>query len=210
MPTLARRAIDRFVAAHATAARVLDLGCGQGPYAHHFPNRVGCDVAPSQAVHVLADAQCLPFKDETFDFVLSTEMLEHVLCPEDSVREMWRVLRRGGQLLLTTRFLYPIHSAPFDYWRFTRYGLEHLFEGWTVELIAPDVPDSGAARLVAEMALNRHGRWFRWPAKAVVRALHRILHVIEGRLPIDGEPALASGYIVLARKEAPFATPGAG
>jgi SAM-dependent methyltransferase len=159
-------------------------------------------MAPSPAVHVVADARRLPFRDQTFDVVVSTEMLEHVLSPEQAVGEMWRVLRHGGKLVLTTRFLYPIHSQPADYWRFTRYGLEHLFRGWAVELIAPDVTDFGAARLVGEAALNRHGRWLRWPAKAVVRILHRALGLIQSRLPRNGGPVAACGYVVVARKMA--------
>jgi SAM-dependent methyltransferase len=68
----------------------------------------------------------LPFLDGSFDVVLCTEVLEHLTEPQRAIDEMYRVLEPGGQLLLTTRFLFPIHDAPHDYFRYTKYGLLYL------------------------------------------------------------------------------------
>ena len=65
------------------------------------------------------DAHALDFPDDSFDTVVSTEMLEHDSAFWLSLAEMGRVLRPGGSLLLTTRGNgFPRHSHPHDYWRF--------------------------------------------------------------------------------------------
>ena len=201
MPTASRSAVDRFVRKQAMDARVLDLGCGRGPYAALFANRVGCDIEPSPAVHVVADAEALPFGPGVFDMVLSTEMLEHVRNPERAVAEMGRVLRPGGRLVLTTRFLYPIHSEPNDYFRFTRYGLLYLFRGWQVERLSEDLDGSRAAFQLIEFCMNPWPRFARWPAKFALRAVRAVAAAWTGRHGIGGKcPAVASGYCLVAKK----------
>jgi ubiquinone/menaquinone biosynthesis C-methylase UbiE len=69
----------------------------------------------------------LQFPDESFDFVLSDQVLEHVKGnPQQAIDESWRVLRPGGIALHTTCFINPIHEAPDDYWRFTPEALKLL------------------------------------------------------------------------------------
>ena len=119
---LTRVTLDRFIQAHATPARTLDIGAQNGPYPAFFPNRVALDLRPGRGVQILGDAQALGLADGTFDVVLCTEVLEHLPEPQRAVDEMFRVLKPGGTLLLTTRFLFPIHDAPHDYFRFTKYG----------------------------------------------------------------------------------------
>lgn len=123
---LTRVTLDRFIAAHASRGRTLDLGAQNGPYASHFPRRIALDLHPGAGVHLRADAHTLPFVDGSFDVVLCTEVLEHLPEPQRAIDEMFRVLTPGGELLLTTRFLFPIHDAPHDYFRYTKYGLRYL------------------------------------------------------------------------------------
>ena len=129
---LTRITLDRFIAAHATAGRTLDIGAQNGPYATHFPHRIGLDIRPGAGVAIIGDAQALGIGDATFDTVLCTEVLEHLPEPQKAVDEMYRVLRPGGELLLTTRFLFPIHDAPHDYFRYTKYGLRHLLRRFDI------------------------------------------------------------------------------
>ncbi len=125
---LTRVTLDRFIAAQATGARTLDLGAQNGPYAAHFPRRIAVDLQPAAGLHVRADAHALPFVDGAFECVLCTEVLEHLPEPQRAIDEMYRVLAPGGRMVLTTRFLFPIHDAPHDYFRFTKYGLRHLLQ----------------------------------------------------------------------------------
>ena len=69
----------------------------------------------------------LKFKNDEFDLVLMLEVLEHVDQPFSASEEILRVLRPGGILLLSTPFTFGIHDAPYDFWRFTKYGLRKMF-----------------------------------------------------------------------------------
>jgi len=129
---LTRVTLDRFIAAHASERRTLDIGAQNGPYAAHFPRRIALDITRGNGVQVLGDAQALGIREASFDVVLCTEVLEHLPEPQRAIDEMFRVLVPGGQLLLTTRFLFPIHDEPHDYFRFTKYGLRHLLRRFEI------------------------------------------------------------------------------
>lgn len=154
---LTRVTLDRFVAAHANAGRTLDLGAQNGPYAVHFPRRIAVDLQPAAGLHARGDAHALPFVDGAFDVVLCTEVLEHLQEPQRAIDEMHRVLKPGGQLLLTTRFLFPIHDAPHDYFRFTKYGLRYLLRRFERIDIEEETDSVGAlAVLVQRLGMQAH------------------------------------------------------
>jgi len=73
------------------------------------------------------DWKSLPFDDQSFDLVLSDQVLEHVDDPFGCVAEARRVIRPGGLQVHTTCLLNPIHGSPGDNWRFTPNGLRLLF-----------------------------------------------------------------------------------
>ncbi len=132
------------MASNRTEETVLELGCGQSKYSKYFPNRIAVDIVKRGGVDIVADSHHLPFISSRFSTVMTTEMLEHVHDPQRVVNEIERVLQPGGRLILTTRFLYPIHEAPFDYYRFTKYGLAHLFRNWSdVDIRADTSPFEG-------------------------------------------------------------------
>ena len=121
----------------STNGRVLDIGCGRQPLMGHLHpscTYFGLDYLPTgqklydAQPNVFGDAHMLPFVDGTFDTVLLLEVLEHLSEPVHAIHEACRVLAKGGRLIVTTPFLYPIHDAPGDYYRWTRYGLEHLIQ----------------------------------------------------------------------------------
>ena len=114
---------------------LLDVGCGQKPYQKFFPHikkYVGLDQAntptKSQNVDVFGDALDLPFPNDSFDSVLSTQTLEHVKDPQKMILEVARVLKKEGRVLLTAPLTWEIHDEPNDYFRFTPFGLSELFE----------------------------------------------------------------------------------
>ena len=138
---LTRRSLDVFLAKHASSARALDVGGGSTGHEHSrfFPNRTTVDIDPARKPDVVGDAHALPFNDASFKLVLCTEVLEHLVNPPQAIAEMYRVLTLGGTLILTTRFVYPLHDAPHDYFRFTRFGLEKLLESWSEVSIIPEL-----------------------------------------------------------------------
>lgn len=131
---ISRERLDPFIARHASDKKTLDVGCTNGPYVKLFPNRIGIDIRKAKAVDIIADVHDLHmFKDNTFDIVLCTEVLEHLHTPSKAISEMKRVLKKGGKLILTTRFIFPLHDTPGDYYRFTREGLEFLLKDFKIE-----------------------------------------------------------------------------
>lgn len=137
---ITRGCLEEFLKKHSSDKKTLDIGSGGSLYGYDrfFPNRVTVDIDPARNPEVVADVHDLPFKDEEFDIILCIEVLEHVLDPRRAIAEMNRVLKVGGTLILTTRFVYPIHDAPNDYWRFTKYGLKELLKEWDVQELIPE------------------------------------------------------------------------
>lgn len=134
---LFREAVTRLAACKV----VLDLGTSYRfrkelePFAHRFAGRYVALGHHARAcfgdrnVNVDGDIQALPFQGESADGVLCIEVLEHVPNPQAAVDEMYRVLRHGGQLLLTTPFLSGYHGESGEYGDFYRYtdeGLRYL------------------------------------------------------------------------------------
>jgi len=111
--------------------RILDYGCGGSPYRSLFPNSeyIRADFTPCEGLDLLLPADStLPASDSSFDMVLSTQVLEHVPEPAHYIEECFRVLKPGGQLLLTTHGLFEDHGCPYDFQRWTADGLRLLVE----------------------------------------------------------------------------------
>jgi len=108
---------------------LLDIGCGKKPYLEIFKNKVssyiGLDLKEGD---VIGSALDLPFPDESFDTVFSSQVLEHVEDPFLMMREVTRVLKKGGYLILTAPLFWCLHEEPRDFFRFTKYSLQLLAE----------------------------------------------------------------------------------
>lgn len=135
---LARRGLQQAVTGCAPNmnGRLLDVGCGQKPYAYLFDvdDYVGLELdTPNNRAYKRADQYYdgtrIPFSDASFNCVLCNQVLEHVFEPKHFLSEMRRVLKPGGRLLLTVPFVWDEHEQPWDYARYTSFGLRHLLEG---------------------------------------------------------------------------------
>lgn len=137
---LGRACVSGFVRQAAASlpagSRVLDAGAGECAYkplfAHCRYQSVDLAVGESQwnyaHLDFVAPLHALPMADDSYDAVLCTQVLEHVANPLDCLREMRRVLKSGGQLFMTVPMSHPEHQVPYDYYRFTSYGLRLLCE----------------------------------------------------------------------------------
>lgn len=127
--------------------RLLDLGCGEKPYKLIYEetceSSIGVDVETckhdQKQVDVFASADNLPFEKDSFDTVLCTNVLEHVANMEEAFREIERVIIQGGRLIVAVPFLYPVHEAPYDFYRYTESGLKYQLvkNGFQVEKCLP-------------------------------------------------------------------------
>jgi len=77
------------------------------------------------------DMHEMPYNDNTFDYVIADQVIEHVRKPWIGVEEIRRVLKPGGLTILTSGLMTPVHGEPHDYWRFTFYGMEVLCENFS-------------------------------------------------------------------------------
>jgi SAM-dependent methyltransferase len=124
--------VRRAAATVEAPARVLDAGAGDGRYGRWF-GHVTYESAdfcrldkPYGHLTYICDLAHVPAEDGRFDLVLLTQVLEHLPDPLGVLRELRRLLKRGGRLWLTCPLYYPEHEQPFDYYRYTQFGLRHL------------------------------------------------------------------------------------
>src|SRR5262249_40648989 len=151
---------DLFLAVRKAATSepltVLDYGAGLAPYRSLFPNshyRIA-EVASTMTFHdgligtparnkafatpdyvILPDGRILE-ESNTFDYILSTQVLEHVPNPETHLSECFRLLRPGGKLFLTTHGSYEDHGSPYDYHRWTVEGLKYDLQKTGFEVLS--------------------------------------------------------------------------
>ncbi len=133
-----QRLAFRRLAAPRLQGRVADLGAGSGPYHQELSacSLVSLDQVLTPAVQVAGSVLALPLRNGCVDGVILTETLEHVSQPELALTEVARILRPQGWLYLTTPQMWPLHYKPYDYFRFTRYGLEHLLQNAGFEVVS--------------------------------------------------------------------------
>lgn len=199
--------------------RVLDIGCADRWIEPHLPG--GCDyigldyLATGGLMYgarpdIFADASRLPLRDASIDTVLMLEVLEHLRHPAQALSEITRVLRPGGQLLLTMPFLYPVHDAPHDYQRYTCHGLAREMEaaGLIADSPTANLGSIQTAGLLLNLALG--GTASRAIADKHVSAV--LLPLIVVAIPavnltcwllgkfLPNWPALTAGYCVKATR----------
>jgi len=188
--TISRRAILRFLETQAPrlTGTVLDVGCGHQPYrslltaAPGVDRYIGLDLPPTryQRPDLVWEGTAMPLRTSSVDTALATELLEHVPDPGPLLREVHRVLRPGGRLLLTVPFLWPLHDVPDDELRYTPFRLERVLTdaGFAdVSLQATGGWDASLAQLlglwVRRRPMGRVRTPLSWAMTPVVAALAR-------------------------------------
>jgi SAM-dependent methyltransferase len=166
---------------------VLDVGSKASPYKDRIPHTryLRLDLDPRTAPDLCCDVQAIECEDAQFDALIATEVLEHLSEPQRAVDEMLRVLRPGGACIASTRFLYPYHPDPRDYYRFTWDSLGHLFRRFSeVEVM------HHGNRLQAVWTLLDHG---------IGRGLLRPFNPLIARVHFE-RTRVPLGFVVFARK----------
>lgn len=150
-----------FSARLSPSARVLDAGSGECPFRAFFAgNRyVSVDKGVGDAdwdygdLSVVADLVALPFANRSFDAALCTVVLEHVPDPHAALVELHRVLHPSGRLYVAVPQFWELHQAPNDFYRYTRYGLEHLLCSSGFRIVQLE-PTGGYFQLMGKLSID--------------------------------------------------------
>jgi SAM-dependent methyltransferase len=208
--SLHRRPILEAVQAAAPllTGRLLDVGCGNKPYAPilQCAEHVGVDVPSSphnqERFDSIYDGKVLPFGEAEFDSVLCTEVLEHCPQPSTLMTEIARVLKPGGYVLLTVPMVFHHHEEPYDFQRFTKYGIEELARSAGLDakwikarggLCAVNVAvfDTLIGHMISRRPFSDITYWTWWPIAELLLAFDRAR---------DTSNVMSLGWQMLARK----------
>lgn len=162
--------IKKTLGSYSFKGSLLDIGCGEKPYKGLFKNidtYVGIDfknysinkdfkgeVPEQYFADDYLNTLILPYENESFDNATSFQVLEHHKNPKKMISEVTRIVKPGGYILITVPFLGGIHEEPYDYQRFTQYGLRELFSSNNCEII--EIKEQGSIFSTISMLLNEH------------------------------------------------------
>ncbi len=115
---------------------LVDLGCGEAPYKEYFlqyaDKYTGVDwtkTLHNSKADVVSDLnKNIELEDEVADSIISLSVMEHLCEPQIFLNESYRILKKGGVMILQVPWQWWIHEAPYDYFRYTPYGLKYIFE----------------------------------------------------------------------------------
>lgn len=208
---ISRRKLDEKVEEYASDSKTLEVGAYGSPgYGRFFTNKTGLDIRPGLGVDVVGSVYELPFENESFDIVLCMVVMEHLEDPKSAIAEMKRVLKKGGKILVSVPFLFPIHDAPGDYWRFTKYGLKVLFKDWEIEKLEAETDMNEAFAVLLQRVAYQANFKFNKLMKVLIFSLAsfiswmpRMTRKIYGGIDKKREEpeAFTSSFFLVARKK---------
>ncbi len=153
---------------------------------------------------VCGDLHSIPLRDRSVDRILCMVVLEHTRNPRLVLQEFARILKPGGHLQMVVPFLWEEHQQPHDYFRFTRYGVQLLFESLPLELQLVHAM-GGFFRVCARRSVNFlsffQGGW-KWAVFPILVPFFGfffplMLHALDG---LDREKAFSLGFRIRAVK----------
>ncbi len=202
---------------------IFDVGCGTKPFSDLLSELgvkyLGLDTDNSfygmETIDIVATADVLPLADGVSDAILSSQVIEHLPDPENALHETNRVLKPGGLLFISFPMFYPIHAAPYDFFRYSDSGFESLcsrtgFEPlekhemsgfWYAASIFTDRQLSvfnrsfiGKFEIVKILALPLH--WLFW----LLHSAESLIYALLGKNAANSRKAWTINYVYVARK----------
>lgn len=131
--------IASFISDVPAGSRVLNIGSGgtimqaiQKNLKHSDIVVQSTDIDPDRKPDIVDDLTDTKLAPESFDFIVCSEVLEHVTKPHIAAENLFNILKPGGRCLVTTPYIFPTHDAPHDYFRYTEFGLRYLFSKFEI------------------------------------------------------------------------------
>lgn len=181
---------------------VLNVGAG-GELAALVQPCLSIDIDPKRAPDRVVDVCCLDaeFDAAQFDAVFLIEVLEHVQDPQRALAQIERVLKPGGRLVFSVPFSFEMHDTPYDFWRFTQFGLARLLTPFEdVQINRRNGYVRAAFTPLTRLWLSPH-----WPDRLIgvgflllAVPLYPLIWLADQCIKSE---ALATGYHVTARKK---------
>jgi len=215
-----RRLVDDLESAIAritdsSATEVLDIYCGSRPYEDLLPTGARCtgmDIEGNPyGVADIVSNEFLPFEDGSFDLVTCYEAFHYVEDPEYGVREIRRVLRPGGGVLISVPFVWEYDQTILEH-RYTGPELAALFQGWedvrVIEnggravawaTLTGTILERGRARIPVALGLGAAARGAFSLVYVALNGLASVLDALERRSP-GGPLTLPMNLLLTARK----------
>ena len=205
----------RYSVSNYAKGKILDVGCGNKPYESLFntnkENYIGCDVVQSSEnkVDVLCKATDIKLESNSFDTVFSTQVMEHVDNSDAMMKECNRVLKPGGAFILSVPLCWELHEEPYDFFRFTKYGLKELCERNNFDVIEI-MPNGGKWAAIIQMNINMIYSTFRKKSFSVKLLkglfINLRLTALINRIAIRldkkfYDPVLTLNYVLVAKKK---------
>jgi SAM-dependent methyltransferase len=198
---------QKYLRKYAGSGTLLNLG--SGPKILPDTRVLNVDIIPYAGVAIVAPADAVPLPDASVSSIILDNVLEHVPKPDRVIGEISRLLERGGTVYVAVPFLYPFHSSPSDFTRWTLPGLHGLLES-DFDILEEGVRCGPFSALTA--LLSHIGASILCFGSSTLRALLfnvcmlvflpiKLLDIVGAHLP--GAHEIASVVYIVARKKGP-------
>lgn len=188
-----------------TKGRVLDIGCGEfrgyeGLFKPYVDEYLCLDRMQKESIDICSDCYNIPLENNSFDTVLSTQVLEHLESPNKMISESYRLLKPGGLFIMTVPMTWGLHEEPYDFYRYTKYGIKHFLveAGYTEINVEP--LEGLFASLIQLLVDEYYAVWHSWNKKVftfVIYCLNKLGFLLDEKFPTQ---RLCLTYISTARK----------
>jgi SAM-dependent methyltransferase len=190
--------------------RLIDIGCGSKPYkgllAPYVNEHIGVDRKDTKHsksnIDLFGTAYEIPARNASFDCAICTMVLEHLEEPELALRECHRVLKPGGVAIYSVPFIWHVHEAPRDFYRFSKYGLRYLFQKVGFDILELNAL-SGFWLTFGVLSVYNLNRFNRGPVRwlRIISRFGSLIQSISYSLErIDKTEQWTSAYMLVAKK----------
>ena len=200
-----KSAIDKLLSDLPADAKGLNIGAGK---TNLDPRIENMELESGDGIDIVGSVESIPCDNESFDLVITQEVLEHVQYPHIALREIYRILKRNGMAYIQLPFIIGYHPCPKDYWRFSDEGLKAVVENANMEVMTMSMsvgPAVGFYRIAVEffaILLSSPFSKIYKPAKMFFALLLYPLKWLDPILRKNNEAnRIAGGYFVVCRKK---------